>query len=151
MPKQRSTRPRTKGEPFTVRFGASTQLLIEEEARRSRRSRSAIVEELADEALRTRRFPGIGFRDEPPHRRAWVLGTGLDVWELCDLIDRYPDVDTIVGDFPLVETRHVDLALAYQRTYPEEIAEQIADNDRSPERRLESAPFIRHSPAGQQE
>jgi uncharacterized protein (DUF433 family) len=149
MPRRRSTRPRTKGEPFTVRFGASTQLLIEEEARRSRRSRSAIVEELADEALRTRRFPGIGFRDEPPHRRAWVVGTGLDVWELCDLVDRYPDIEMLVGDFPLVEARHCDLALAYQRTYPDEIAEQIADNDRPPEERLELAPFIRYSPVRQ--
>jgi uncharacterized protein (DUF433 family) len=146
MPGQRSARRRTKGEPFTVRFGASTQLLIEEEARRSKRSRSAIVEELADEALRTRRFPGIGFRDEPPHRRAWVVGTGLDVWELCDLIDRYPDSETLVADFPLVEARHCDLARAYQRTYADEIAEQIADNDRPPEERLELAPFVRYSP-----
>ena len=146
MPGQRSARRRTKGEPFTVRFGASTQLLIEEEARRSKRSRSAIVEELADEALRTRRFPGIGFRDEPPHRRAWVVGTGLDVWELCDLIDRYPDSETLVADFPLIEARHCDLALAYRRTYADEIAEQIADNDRPPEERLELAPFVRYSP-----
>ncbi len=149
MPKQRPTRPRTKGEPFTVRFGANTQLLIEQEARRSRRSRSAIVEELADEALRTRRFPGIGFRDEPPHRRAWVVGAGLDVWELCDLVDRYPDVESLIADFPLVDARHVDLARAYRRTYPEEIAEQIADNDRPPEERLELAPFIRYSPVRQ--
>ncbi len=146
MPRQRSARGRTKGEPFTVRFGASTQLLIEEEARRSKRSRSAIVEELADEALRTRRFPGIGFRDESPYRRAWVVGTGLDVWELCDLIDRYPDIEALVADFPLIEARHCDLALAYQRTYADEIAEQIADNDRPPEERLERAPFVRYSP-----
>lgn len=146
MPRRRSTRPRKKGQPFTVRFGASTQLLIEEEARRSRRSRSAIVEELADEALRARRFPGIGFRDEPPDRRAWVIGSGLDVWELCDLVDRYPDIETLVGDFPLVETRHIDLAHAYRRSYPDEIAELIADNNRPPEERLQLAPFIRYSP-----
>jgi hypothetical protein len=108
-----------------------------------------IVEELADEALRTRRFPGIGFRDEPPHRRAWVVGTGLDVWELCDLVDRYSDIETLVGDFPLVEARHCDLARAYQRTYPDEIAEQKDDNDRPPEERLERAPPIRYSPVRQ--
>lgn len=150
MPRRRSTRQRTKGEPFTVRFDARTQRLIEEEARRSKRSRTAIVEELADEALRTRRFPGIGFRDEPPFRRAWVIGAGLDVWELCDLIDRYPDTQTLVADFLLVEPRHCELALAYRRSYPDEIAEQIADNNRTPEERLELAPFVRYAPARSQ-
>lgn len=144
---RRRTRPRTKGQPFTVRFGAGTERLLEEEARRSKRSRSAIVEELTDEALRTRRFPGIGFRDEPPHRRAWVIGAGLDVWELCELIDRYPDIKALVGDFPLVEERHCDLALAYRRTHPDEIAEQIEQNNRPPDERLELAPFVRYGSA----
>lgn len=144
MPRQRSMQPRTKGQPFTVRFSASTERLIEEEARRSKRSRSAIVEELTDEALRTRRFPGIGFRDEPPHRRAWIIGAGLDIWELCELVDRYPDTKTLVADFPLVDERHCDLALAYRRSHPDEIAEQIQDNNRSPEERLELAPFVRY-------
>ena len=147
MPSQRSTRPRTKGEPFTVRFDPKTQLLIEEEARRSKRSRTAIVEELADEALRTRRFPGIAFRDEPPNRRAWIIGAGLDVWELCELLDRYPDPETLVADFPLVELRHCELALAYRRTYSDEIAGQIADNNRPAEDRLELSPFVRYAPA----
>jgi hypothetical protein len=146
MARKQPLRPRTKGQPFTVRFAAATERLIEEEARRSKRSRSAIVEELTDEALRTRRFPGIGFRDEPPHRRAWVIGAGLDVWELCELIDRYPDTKTLASDFPLVEERHCDLALAYRRSHPDEIAEQIEDNNRLPEVRLEHAPFVRYEP-----
>jgi Nuclease-related domain len=141
------SRPRTKGEPFTVRFDPRTQSLIEDEARRSKRSRTAIVEELADEALRTRRFPGIAFRDETPHRRAWVIGAGLDVWELCELLDRYPDSETVVAEFPLVEPRHCELALAYRRAYSGEVDEQIADNNRSANERLELAPFVRYAPA----
>jgi hypothetical protein len=50
-----------KGEPFSVRFSLPTDHLVEDEARRTRRSKSAIVETLTEEAVRTRRFAGIGF------------------------------------------------------------------------------------------
>ncbi len=143
----RQPRARSKGEPFTVRFEPRTQLLIEEEARRSKRSRTAVVEELADEALRTRRFPGIAFRDEPPYRRAWVIGAGLDVWELCELLDRYPDPESVVDDFPLVERRHCELAVAYRAAYTDEIDDLVAENARPPEERLLHAPHVRHAPA----
>ena len=51
-------------------------LLVHDEVRRSGRSRSAVVEELAEEAAKTRLFPGVAFSGTP--RRAWVIGTGLD-------------------------------------------------------------------------
>jgi len=40
----------TKGEPFSVRFSAATDRAIEAEAKRLKRSKSVIVEALADEA-----------------------------------------------------------------------------------------------------
>ena len=36
----------------------------------------------AEEAARTERHPGIAFRGSKDSRRAWVPGTGLDVWEI---------------------------------------------------------------------
>jgi uncharacterized protein (DUF433 family) len=133
----------TKGEPFTVRFDRDTQQAIEDEARRTRRTRTALVEDLAGEALRTRRFPGIGFRDSYPQRRAWVIGAGLDVWELCDLVDRYPDIETLLADFPHVRRPHVDLALAYRQAHGDEIDGLIEENDRSPDEWRRLYPFVR--------
>jgi uncharacterized protein (DUF433 family) len=137
------TRARRRGEPFTVRFDRETQHAIEVEARRERRTRTALVEELADEALRTRRFPGLAYRDSFPRRRPWIIGAGFDVWELCELVDRYPDVDTLVDDFPLLEHAHVDLALAYREAYPDEISEALAENALGPTEWRDRAPFVR--------
>lgn len=56
------------------------------EARRTKRSRSAVVEAFAEETARTRRFPGIGFRGDDAARRAWVIGSGPDVWEIVQML-----------------------------------------------------------------
>ena len=52
------------GKPFSVRFSRRTDLFVEHEAARTNRSKSAIVEGLAEEAATIRRFAGIGFRGE---------------------------------------------------------------------------------------
>lgn len=95
-------------------------MLVAEEARRSGRSRSAVVEELAEEAAKTRLFPGVGFRGTP--RRAWLIGSGLDVWELIEMLASYRnDVDELRRNHPLVADRHVRLARAYAERFPDEI------------------------------
>src|SRR5580658_3730058 len=71
-----------KGQPFNVRLQEETERLVEAEARRTRRTKSAVVEAFTEETARTRRFPGIAFRGDDARRRAWVIGSGLDVWEI---------------------------------------------------------------------
>jgi predicted transcriptional regulator len=123
-------RRRTKGDPFSVRFSKDTQFVIEEEAKRLKRSRSSIVEQLAEEASRTWRFPGIGFRGSTSARRPWVVGTGLDVWELCEILDDLGSAEAVVDAYESVEPWHCRIAEAYRRTYPDEIAQAIAENQR---------------------
>jgi hypothetical protein len=96
-------------------------MLVADEVRRSGRSRSAVIEELAEEAAKARLFAGIAFRGQP--RRAWVIGSGLDVWELVELVRSYEgDLPRLLDAHPLVKERHVRLALAYAERFPEEIA-----------------------------
>jgi len=130
-----------RSQPFSVRLRPAANLLVTEEARRTGRSRSAIVEELAEEGAKMRLFPGIGFRDRP--RRAWVIGSGLDVWELIDLLRSYNgDVATLRKQHPLVTEQHVKITRAYAERFPDEIDAILAEQRRPLDELLELYPFL---------
>lgn len=119
----------TKSAPFSLRLSQRLESLVEQEARRTGRSKGAIVEALADEALRMRLFPGIAFRGADWERRAWVIGTALDVWQI---VDAHRDVGSIerLADGGAASERQIRLALAYHERFPEEIDAAIAENRR---------------------
>lgn len=119
----------TKGEPFSVRFTRTTDDAVRDEAARTRRSKSAVVEALAEEAMRTRRFAGVGFRGADADRRAWVIGSGLDVWEIVQMFEDFGSIERLADETQL-NKRQVRLALAYRDNYPEEIAEAVEQNRR---------------------
>ena len=132
-----------KGQPFSVRFTKRTDAFMDAEAKRLKRSKSSLVEELAEEGAKVRRFPGIAFRGDWPYRGPWIVGTGLDVWELCEILDHYEgSLEQVAGDFDGVDERDCRLALAYRREYPEEIADAIAQNNRTVEEWLALYPFV---------
>src|SRR6266516_6571943 len=134
----RSGQRAKKGEPFSVRFRASTDSAVEAEARRVRRSKSAVVEALTEEAMRMRRYAGIAFRGEDAGRRPWVIGTGLDVWEIIEMLEDFGgSIEALVKDYDFLTDRHVRVATAYHSAYPDEIDEAIAENRLPPEERLE--------------
>lgn len=130
-----------KGKPFSVRFSASTEQLVDDEARRLRRSKSQIVEAFTEEAARMRRFPGVAFRGDDARRRAWVVGSGLDVWEIAQMAAEFGDVERLAADTRL-GPRQVRLALAYRDEYPEEINELVAENRRPPDEWRSLYPFV---------
>lgn len=130
-----------KGKPFSVRFSRRTEKLVEHEARRLRRSKSAVVEAFTEETARTRRFPGIAFRGDDARRRAWVVGSGLDVWEIVQMAEDFRSPKRLVSETHLTE-RQVRLALAYHAEYPDEIDQLVADNRRPVEELRSLYPFI---------
>jgi uncharacterized protein (DUF433 family) len=115
--------------------------LVEAEARRTRRSKSAVVEALTEEAVRTRRFPGIAFRGDDARRRAWVIGSGLDVWEIVQMLEEFESLEQLVADTELTAAQ-VRLAAAYGDAYPTEIEDAIADNRRPLDDLRALFPFI---------
>ena len=132
----------TKGEPFSIRLSKPTDRFVAEEARRTKRSKSAIVESLTEEAARMRRFPGIGFRGPEGGRDAWVIGTALDVWEIIEAYRDFGSVERMLAESDLSE-RPLRLALAYAEAYPEEIEQALAENRQPIEEFAALYPFIR--------
>ena len=135
-------RAATKSQPFSIRLSHSTDLYVTTEARRQKRSKGAIVEALTEEAARMRRFPGIGFRDEGPDRRAWLTGVGLDVWEIVMLLRSGRSDDELVRQHQHLTKASLDLARAYHDSYPEEIDELLAENGRPIDELRDLYPFI---------
>lgn len=120
-----------KTEPFTVRLSPRVESRITQMARETKKSKGAVLEELADEAERTRRFPGIAFRGPHWSRRAWVLGTSLDVWEIIQAFQDYGgEGEKMLGETGLA-SRQLRMALAYYREFSQEIDEAIAANRRT--------------------
>ena len=119
-----------KSKPFSMRLSAATDRLVTAEAQRQRRSKGAVVEALADEALRCRLFPGIAFRGTDWDRRPWLIGTALDLWQIADAHRDFDSVEAMAAEGDLSEFQ-IRLALAYQERFPEEIEEMIARNRRS--------------------
>lgn len=88
-----------------------------------------------------RLFPGIGFRGRP--RRAWVIGSGLDVWEIVALLRSYEgDTEKLRASHPLVSDRHLRLVRAYAERFPEEIEGLLAANRRPLEELRALYPFL---------
>jgi hypothetical protein len=115
-----------KSKPFTMRLTEETNAWVEHEARRTKRPKGAVVEALAEEAARMRRFPGIAFRGPEHDRRAWLLGTALDVWQV---VEAYQDIgsERMLDEGDLSEGK-IRLALAYYEAYPKEMDEAVAEN-----------------------
>jgi uncharacterized protein (DUF433 family) len=131
----------TKSAPFSMRISKSMEALVEREARRTGRSKGAIVEALADEALRMRLFPGIAFRGTDWERRPWVIGTAFDVWQIVEAYEDIGSVARMAEDGSAGE-RQIRLALDYYEQFPEEIDQAIAENRRPLEQLQREFPFI---------
>lgn len=136
----------SKSEPFSLRLSPAVDALVSEEARRTRRSKGSVIEALAAEALKTRLFPGIAFRGVDWDRRAWVMGTALDVWQIVDAYRDFESLEQMASETDLSEPV-VRLALAYYERFTEEIDELVDGNRPSLEQLRTDFPFIDFVPA----
>lgn len=125
------------GKPTSFRLSAELLAQVDEHARAEGRSVSSIVSSMLDEAVKTRRFPGVIYRPGPTGRRAAIAG-GPDVWEIVRAIKQARGRQELriarVADEAGLPRSMVRLAVDFYASFPEEIDERIAADEREAER-----------------
>ncbi len=91
-----------------------------------------------------RRCPGILFADGVKGRRARIAGSGLEVWEVIATfrsLDK--NLKRLQKTYHWLTGEQIRSALAYYGAYPQEIDEQIRENEEANEEKIkERYPFL---------
>lgn len=123
--------------PTSFRLSAHLLGRLDEEARATGMSVTALVSTLLDEGLKTRRFPGIVYRDGPAGRPAAVVG-GPDVWEIVRAIKNAPGEGEQrihhLADQLGISLQRLRLAIDFYAAFPEEIHDRIGADERAASR-----------------
>ena len=116
----------------TLRLRQGLRDEIERIAKRTRSSFSEVTQDLIDEALRMRKFPGIYFADEPAGREVKIAGTGLAVWEVISVYKAVSkDERALRKRFSWLTDAQIKAVLIYYRCYPDEIDALVIENEMS--------------------
>lgn len=94
--------------------------------------RSRVAEQLIDEGIRLREFPGIVFRSGPTGRRA-ALADGPDVWEIVRGLKQARSgkgdpIELLLASSNL-RKEQIRLAADYYSVYPDEVDARIREDE----------------------
>ena len=122
---------------LSLRVAADTMQRLDEESRRTGKTRSEIAKTLLHEGLQMEAHPGIVFRPGPAGRRPGLVA-GPDIWEVIRV---FRDVETTDGDraeqtarLMNLSVQQVKVAARYYADYRDEIDRWIARVDEAAER-----------------
>ena len=91
---------------------------------------SATTKELLEEAIKMHRCPGIIFAEGVSGRRARIVGTGIEVWEvIANYKSLGGDLERLNTIYHWLTELQLRAALAYYSAYPKEIDNLIAQNE----------------------
>ena len=83
--------------------------------------------------------PGVAFADGPAGRRAILLGTGLDVWEVVDTVKQNAGSVDAAARYLELPSATVRTAVRYYATFAGEIDELLGRRDAIAERERTAA------------
>lgn len=117
-------------QPLSLRLATATVENLAERARRLHMPPRTLAQRYVEEGLRMDAHPLVRFTDGPAGRRATLVGSGLDVWEVIATVrDNERDIAASASylDVPL---GLVQAAVTYYGAYAAEIDEWIELNQR---------------------
>ena len=116
--------------PVSLRMNEATIELLGRRAQRVRIAPRTLAQRYVEEGLRMDDHPLVRFVDGPAGRRAKLVGTGADVWEVIATVrDNDADVRE-AADYLQMSPGLVQAAVTYYGAYPQEIDEWIELNER---------------------
>ena len=116
-------------QPLSVRLSDATLRRLGARAQRAHLPPRTLAQRYVEEGLRMDEHPLVRFADGPAGRRARLLGTGKDVWEVIAVVrDNGGDAAESAGylEIPL---GLVQAAIAYYGAYTAEIDQLIEANE----------------------
>jgi uncharacterized protein (DUF433 family) len=114
-----SSRSETVSRSF--RLTSSLVETLQERARERGESANALAERLIDEGLRREEHPLIVFRDGAAGRRAAILGTRLDVWQVIETLRASSNSVAETAAYFEIPEPWVQAAVRYFAAYPDEV------------------------------
>jgi hypothetical protein len=120
--------------PTSFRLPHDLLARVDAEATATGTSVTGLVTTLLDEGLKTRRFPGVVYRNGPAGRRAG-LARGPDVWEVIRAVRSAPGRGErrlrVVAENSGVALDEVRLAVEFYAAFPDEIDARIAADEQT--------------------
>jgi uncharacterized protein (DUF433 family) len=118
--------PRNGHRQFTIRVATSVFDNLMRRTLELNESRNALAERYIAEGMKMDEHPDIYFRDGAMGRRAAVIGTRLDVWQVMDTVRNSGDSAEEAAEYLGLPVSKVRAAVRYYATNREEVDEFAA-------------------------
>jgi uncharacterized protein (DUF433 family) len=116
-------------QPLSVRLNDATISRLGARARRVHLPPRTLAQRYVEEGLRMDEHPLIRFADGPAGRRARLLGTGKDVWEVIAVVRDNDGSAAGAARYLEIPLGLIQAAIAYYGAYTAEVDQQIEANE----------------------
>lgn len=117
-------------QPMSLRLGDGTVERLGTRAARLQMPPRTLAQRYVEEGLRMDEHPLVHFADGPAGRRARLVGTGADVWEVIATVKDNDGDIAATAEYLRMSLGLVQAAVVYYGAFPTEIDEWIERNRR---------------------